>query len=102
LYFTNIEIRNGSSYKNAIANKDKVTSTNAAKSMQNTKDNTGNKEKKKIPRLVRIAIGIFVGAGLGYAYYYFIGCSSGSCPITSNPWNSTIAGMVLGAVWTIK
>jgi hypothetical protein len=88
--------------RNTITNIDKVTFKNAAKSIQNTKGNMENKEKKKIPRLVRIAIGILVGAGLGYGYYYFIGCTSGSCPITSNPWNSTIAGMVLGVVWTIK
>ena len=61
-----------------------------------------SKENKKMPRLARIAIGIVVGGTLGYAYYHFIGCSSGSCPITSHPWNSTIAGMVLGLIWTIK
>ncbi|MGQ1890486.1 DUF6132 family protein [Thermophagus sp. OGC60D27] len=61
-----------------------------------------NKENKKMSRLLRIAIGIVVGGTLGYAYYHFIGCTSGSCPITSRPWNSTIAGMVLGLIWTIK
>ena len=61
-----------------------------------------NKETKKIPRLLRIAIGIVAGAALGYGYYYFIGCNGGTCPITSNPWNSTVAGMVLGLIWTVK
>jgi len=63
---------------------------------------TENKEKKKMPRLVKIALGIAVGALLGYAYYYFIGCNGNTCPITSNPWNSTISGMLLGAIWTVK
>ena len=41
-------------------------------------------------------IGIVVGALLGFAYYRFIGCASGSCPITSNPWASMIYGAVMG------
>jgi len=40
---------------------------------------------------------IFGGAILGYAYYYFIGCTSGTCAITSNPYISTIYGAVVGA-----
>lgn len=40
------------------------------------------------------------GAMAGYAYYYWIGCVSGSCPITSNPWMSTGYGMLLGLLLT--
>lgn len=29
------------------------------------------------------------GALLGFGYYYFIGCRSGTCTITSNPYIST-------------
>jgi hypothetical protein len=36
------------------------------------------------------------GAGLGFAYYYFIGCTGGSCPIQSNPYVSAIYGGVVG------
>lgn len=43
----------------------------------------------------RIIAGL-LGAGAGYAYYFYIGCVSGSCPITSNPYISTIYGMALG------
>ncbi|WP_016777013.1 DUF6132 family protein [Anaerophaga thermohalophila] len=68
----------------------------------NDNDQRENKERKKMPRLLRIGLGIIIGGGLGYAYYYFIGCNGGTCPITSNPWNSTITGMVLGLIWTIK
>ena len=42
------------------------------------------------------AIGIIIGALLGFAYYRFIGCASGSCPITSNPWASMIYGAIMG------
>lgn len=41
-------------------------------------------------------LGLLVGGVLGYAYYYFIGCASGSCAITSKPVNSTLYGMVMG------
>lgn len=41
-------------------------------------------------------IGIFVGGILGFGYYYFIGCNSGSCAITSKPFNSSAYGMVMG------
>ncbi|MGA9213382.1 DUF6132 family protein [Kaistella sp.] len=40
--------------------------------------------------------GIVVGGILGYAYYHFVGCESGTCAITSKPFNSTAYGMVMG------
>ncbi len=39
-----------------------------------------------------------VGALLGYSYYYFIGCNSGSCPLTSNWYVTTLYGLVAGLV----
>ena len=44
------------------------------------------------------ALGVIVGAVLGYAYYHFIGCSSGTCAITSKPINSTLYGAVVGGL----
>ena len=41
-----------------------------------------------------------LGAAGGYAYYYWIGCVSGTCPITSNPWTSTGYGALLGLLLT--
>ena len=41
---------------------------------------------------------VLFGAAGGYGFYRFVGCKSGSCPITSNPWLSTIYGAVLGAL----
>lgn len=43
-------------------------------------------------------IAIITGMSFGYLYYYFIGCSSGSCPITSNPVNSMLYGGFMGAL----
>jgi hypothetical protein len=37
-----------------------------------------------------------LGAAAGYLYYAFIGCSTGTCPITSNPWISTGYGCLVG------
>lgn len=37
-----------------------------------------------------------VGGGAGFAYYYYIGCQSGTCAITGNPWISTAYGGVMG------
>jgi F0F1-type ATP synthase assembly protein I len=45
---------------------------------------------------MRIVIGVVVGAVLGFSYYKFVGCSSGACPITSNPWISTLYGAAMG------
>ncbi len=41
-------------------------------------------------------IGIPVGMIGGYLYYYFVGCNSGTCPITSNPYISIIYGGIMG------
>ena len=43
-------------------------------------------------------IGVFIGATLGWLYWYFIGCSSGTCAITSSPVNSSIYGAIMGAL----
>lgn len=48
--------------------------------------------------LLKRVFPVLAGAGLGYAYYYFIGCNSGACPITSNPYISTIYGAVAGFI----
>ena len=42
--------------------------------------------------------GILLGSVLGYMYYHFIGCSSGTCPITSNATSSTLYGAVMGGL----
>lgn len=42
-----------------------------------------------------------VGAAGGYLYYAYIGCITGNCPITSNPYISTAYGAMIGLVMTI-
>lgn len=48
--------------------------------------------------LIRLVIGIVIGAALGFLYYKLIGCSSGVCPLTSNPFMSTIYGALMGGL----
>lgn len=47
-------------------------------------------------RLLPVAI----GALGGFLYYNYIGCVTGTCAITSNPWLSTGYGALIGAVFT--
>ena len=46
------------------------------------------------------ALGVIIGGTLGFTYYYFIGCSSGTCAITSSPYNSIIMGGLFGLLIT--
>lgn len=43
-------------------------------------------------------IGAAIGAVGGFLYWKLIGCSSGTCPITSKPLNSTLYGAMMGAL----
>ena len=49
--------------------------------------------------MLKYFIGAVVGGILGFfVIYKLIGCSSGSCPITANPYISTIYGIILGVL----
>lgn len=52
---------------------------------------------KKIVTL-RLIIGVAAGGILGFAWYYFIGCDSGGCSITSDPLRMTLFGMIFGGL----
>lgn len=39
------------------------------------------------------------GAAAGYLYYYFIGCRTGTCPITGNPYISVLYGSLIGLLF---
>jgi hypothetical protein len=43
-------------------------------------------------------IGIALGALAGFLYWRFVGCTSGSCPITSKWYNTVMYGMAMGAL----
>jgi hypothetical protein len=43
-------------------------------------------------------IGAILGGIAGYFYWQQIGCSSGTCMITSRPVNSTLYGAMMGSL----
>lgn len=52
--------------------------------------------KEKAKKWMRHALFTIGGAMAGLAYYYFIGCATGSCPITSNPVSSMVYMGLIG------
>lgn len=54
---------------------------------------------KSLIKKYRIMIlGVIIGIIGGFLYWKFIGCSSGTCPITSSPINSTVFGAIIGGL----
>jgi hypothetical protein len=45
--------------------------------------------------ILRIFIGMTVGAVFGFGWYRLAGCRTGACPLTSHPVVSTLYGMVV-------
>lgn len=48
--------------------------------------------------LLLTGIGVAIGALAGYGYYFYVGCASGTCAITSKPLNSTLYGALMGGL----
>lgn len=55
-------------------------------------------KKEFLKKYVWTISGIAVGAIGGYLYWRFVGCSTGTCPITSSPVNSSIWGAAMGGL----
>ena len=51
---------------------------------------------------MKILIGVAAGAAIGFAVGHFGRCATGTCPLTSNPWVSTLVGAVIGLMATIS
>jgi hypothetical protein len=47
---------------------------------------------------LRTAIFAALGASCAAAYAYFVGCRTGTCPITSSVWTASLYGAFVGAV----
>lgn len=45
-----------------------------------------------------VLLGVALGAIAGYLYWRYVGCTTGSCPITSSPINSSLWGAVMGGL----
>ncbi len=48
--------------------------------------------------IILTGLGIAIGSIAGYAYYFYVGCASGTCAITSKPLNSTLYGALMGGL----
>ena len=46
--------------------------------------------------IMKYLFAIAIGGGLGYLYYKKVGCPSGTCPLTANPYISTSYGALMG------
>ncbi len=44
---------------------------------------------------------VMAGGAAGFAWYYFVGCTTGTCPISSNPYLSTGYGAFVAALATL-
>lgn len=48
--------------------------------------------------ILRIFLGVLIGGLIGAGLGYFGKCSSGTCPLTANPYRGAIYGAVMGAL----
>lgn len=51
---------------------------------------------------IKTIVSVITGAIVGFGYFYFVGCKSGSCPITGSPYISTLYGAVIGLLFSLS
>ena len=51
--------------------------------------------------LLRIIIGLLIGSTVGGFLGYFGKCSTGTCPLTSNPYSGALYGAMLGLLFAL-
>jgi len=54
--------------------------------------------KMKLKKYWLTLPGVVIGALGGYLYWRYVGCESGSCPITSSPLMSSLWGAAMGGL----
>ena len=50
---------------------------------------------------MKVLLGALIGGGIGFAVGYFGKCATGTCPMTSNPYVSTLLGILIGVMVTL-
>jgi len=53
-------------------------------------------QERKHKMLLHTVLYVAGGAVVGYGYHKIVGCRSGTCPITANPYISTLYGALVG------
>jgi thioredoxin 1 len=48
--------------------------------------------------LIQIAAGLLIGGGAGALMGYYGKCTSGTCPLTANPWRGAFVGALMGGL----
>ncbi len=68
--------------------------------MENNHEQTSRTDKilsfLKSGSFLKPFLGTVIGGLAGFLYYYFVGCNSGSCAITGNPYMSIVWGGLFG------
>jgi uncharacterized membrane protein len=58
-----------------------------------------NENRKRPERYwLFILIGAVAGLGLGWLYFYFVGCRTGACPLRANPYYNMLLGALIGYI----
>lgn len=47
---------------------------------------------------LKVVAGALAGAAVGFAMYRFIGCRTGACPLTGNPYMAMLIWGLMGAL----
>lgn len=95
IFLANIQLKLAKKFKNKLNFSDYIPRQSFSFSYVN------NFWRKYMKLYIKIIMGLFLGAIAGYAYYFFIGCNSGTCPISSNPLISTAYGALVGLILSI-
>ncbi len=56
----------------------------------------GAAQKGRFRMIIHTLAYVAGGAAFGFGYHKLVGCSSGACPITANPYISTLYGALMG------
>jgi len=52
--------------------------------------------------LIQLLVGLLIGGGLGAALGYYGKCTTGTCPLTANPWRGGFIGALIGGIFAFS
>ncbi len=52
--------------------------------------------------LIQLALGLLIGGSLGAVLGYFGKCTTGTCPLTANPWRGAFMGALIGGLFAFS